>query len=149
MIRQCIINILYYNENDNNKNSDKPYIFVVVCLLVMLNQWKQLNLLFIQLQRLAFPGFLLRVVFGVSARERPLAFGWRFTVDHRTVLHWKICMTIAASTFRFHFDLSCSPRLELNSAGHRPSRNKFGDPWLRLKAFPHWAQCEKSRWIAD
>ncbi len=32
------------------KNSDKSYIAVVVCLLVMLNQWKQLNLLFIQLQ---------------------------------------------------------------------------------------------------
>ncbi len=32
------------------KNSDKSYIVVVVCLLVMLNQWKQLNLLFIQLQ---------------------------------------------------------------------------------------------------
>uniref|UniRef100_A0A672RRG2 Phosphoribosyl pyrophosphate synthase-associated protein 2 n=1 Tax=Sinocyclocheilus grahami TaxID=75366 RepID=A0A672RRG2_SINGR len=34
-----------------------------------------------------FPGFLLQGVFVVSARERPLAFGWRFTADHRTVLH--------------------------------------------------------------
>ncbi len=38
----------------------------------------------------AFTWFLLRGVFGVSTRERPLAFGWRFTTDHRTVLHWKI-----------------------------------------------------------
>ncbi len=30
-----------------NKNTDKQYIAVVVCLLVMLNQCKQLNLLFI------------------------------------------------------------------------------------------------------
>ncbi len=36
--------------NDNKKNSEKTYIAVVVCLLVMLNQWKQFNLLFIQLQ---------------------------------------------------------------------------------------------------
>ncbi len=34
------------NYNDNKKNSEKTYIAVVVCLLVMLNQWKQ----FIQLQ---------------------------------------------------------------------------------------------------
>jgi len=26
-------------------------------------------------------------VFGVSALERPLAFEWRFTADHRTLLH--------------------------------------------------------------
>ncbi len=38
-----------HKENYKKKNSDKPYIFVVVCLLVTLNQWKQLNLLFIQL----------------------------------------------------------------------------------------------------
>ncbi len=31
-------------------------------------------------------------LFGVAAQERPLAFGWRFTV-----LHWEMCMTIAAS----------------------------------------------------
>ncbi len=28
------LDILYYNENYNNKSSDKPYIVVVVCLLV-------------------------------------------------------------------------------------------------------------------
>ncbi len=56
--------ILYYN---NKNNSDKPYIAVVVCLLVMLNQWKQVNLLFIQLQRDFFCGAYL-----VSARERPI-----------------------------------------------------------------------------
>ncbi len=36
-----IVEILYYN----NKNSDKPYIIAVVCLLVTLNQRKHLNLL--------------------------------------------------------------------------------------------------------
>ncbi len=39
-------------------NSDKPYI-AVMRLLVMLNQWKQLNLLFIQLQRDFFCGAYL------------------------------------------------------------------------------------------
>ncbi len=34
--KHCIIDILYYNENYNNKNSDKLYI--AVCLLVTLNQ---------------------------------------------------------------------------------------------------------------
>ncbi len=38
--------ILYYNKT----NSNKPYIVIVVCSLVTPNQWKQLNLLFIQLQ---------------------------------------------------------------------------------------------------
>ncbi len=52
------INILYYKTNFNKKNSE-PYIAVVVCLLVMLNQWKQLNLLFIQLQRDFFCGVYL------------------------------------------------------------------------------------------
>ncbi len=28
----------HYKENDNKKNSEKTYIAVVVCLLVMLNQ---------------------------------------------------------------------------------------------------------------
>ncbi len=40
--------LLYYNENYKKTNSDKRYIVVVVCLLVTLNQWKHLNLLFIQ-----------------------------------------------------------------------------------------------------
>ncbi len=44
-----IIDILYYDENYNNKNSDKPYIAIVVLLLVTFSQWKQLNPLFIQL----------------------------------------------------------------------------------------------------
>ncbi len=43
------LNVHYYNKNYNNNNSDKPYIVIVVCLLVTLNQWKQLNFLFIQL----------------------------------------------------------------------------------------------------
>ncbi len=73
--------------------TNKPYIVIVLCLLVTLNQWKQFNLL--------FPGttcitFLLRGIFGVSMWECPLALGWRFTTDHRTVLHWKISMTITA-----------------------------------------------------
>ncbi len=83
---------LVYNTNYNKKNSDKLYIVVVVCLLVMVNQWKQFNLMFIQLQR--FSGFLLWGVFG-----SPLDFGWRFTSDHRSMLHWKICMTNAASVW--------------------------------------------------
>ncbi len=37
-----------FKENYKETNSDKSYIVVVVCLLVTLNQWKQLNLLFIQ-----------------------------------------------------------------------------------------------------
>ncbi len=49
-----VVDILYYNENYSNKNSDKPYIAIVVCLLVTLNQWKHLNLLFIQLQSISW-----------------------------------------------------------------------------------------------
>ncbi len=45
------VTLLYYKENNNKKNSDKTYVVVAVCLLVTLNQWKQLNLLFIQLQQ--------------------------------------------------------------------------------------------------
>ncbi len=48
----------------------------------MLNQWKQLNLVYS-----AAAGLFLRGIFWVSARERPLSFWWRFTADHRTELH--------------------------------------------------------------
>ncbi len=32
--------------------------------------------------------FRLRGILGVSAWARPLTFEWRFTADHKTVLHW-------------------------------------------------------------
>ncbi len=52
-------------------------------------------------------GLLLRGTFGVSARKRPLSFGWRFTADHRTQLHWQdahdnrsFCLFAIAISFR-------------------------------------------------
>ncbi len=53
--------ILYYNENYKNKNSDKPYIVVVVCLLVVESMKAVKSSVYRDLL-----GFLLRGVYGVS-----------------------------------------------------------------------------------